>query len=438
MILPVGHDRGVLRLPKLTIGLIVLNILIYLITAGIMSSQQEESTNLILEMEKLKQELYLKYRFSDHNNEEFELPEAKNLIGFLEDLGEDREKFWEKFEEGKVVSELNDDYIRWKALKDRTEEKKQHNLVLKYGFIPSESTLHSFFTSLFLHAGILHLFGNMLFLWLVGCNMEDTWGRSTFLIFYLISGIAACLMHAWNYPDSTIPVIGASGAIAGIMGAFMIRHYNTRIKFVYFFLFFFRPIYGSFHARAYVALAFWIAEQLFWGLMTMNGGASGVAFWAHIGGFAFGAGLAIFFKYAKIEEKYIKPKLAEIEDYREFHQHPKLLEGFELMNADKHAEATESFKMVVKDDPSNFEAHQGLFKIYLSNDQKEEAIASANKLIELIINKQQALNVTEIYFRLKDSYPKVVLKPQNQFKVGRCLAELEDHETAIEVYKELV
>jgi membrane associated rhomboid family serine protease len=164
----------------------------------------------------------------------------------------------------------------------RAQESRAALVFRAYGYIPAQPHLLTLFTSMFLHAGWLHLIGNMLFLWLAGASLEDRWGRILYLILYLVSGVVATLIHAAMTPASTLPLVGASGAIAGLMGAFLIRLATTRIKLFYWFLFF----RGTFQAPAYVVLPLWLLQQF---LMAWQGLAGGVAVWAHIGGFVVGA-----------------------------------------------------------------------------------------------------------------------------------------------------
>lgn len=136
------------------------------------------------------------------------------------------------------------------------------------------------FTSMFMHGGWMHLIGNMLFLWIYGNNIEDYFGPVKFLIFYLVAGLAAVGLYTLPNIDSAIPLVGASGAIAGVMGAYLVLHPRAEITCLLFF-FFIQFIV----LPAKVVLGIWLVYQL---LMTLIGDQSGVAYLAHIGGFVFG------------------------------------------------------------------------------------------------------------------------------------------------------
>jgi membrane associated rhomboid family serine protease len=144
----------------------------------------------------------------------------------------------------------------------------------------------SIFTSMFLHGGWLHLLGNMLFLWIFGNNVEDRLGRLPFLLFYLVGGIAAALAQVVIDPHSTVPLVGASGAIAAALGAYIVLFPGARILSLVFLGFFYQLL----EVPAVILLGFWFLLQLFSGFASFGATTAqgGVAFFAHIGGFALG------------------------------------------------------------------------------------------------------------------------------------------------------
>ena len=152
------------------------------------------------------------------------------------------------------------------------------------------------FTSMFLHGGVFHVGGNMLYLWIFGDNVEDTLGHGRFLVFYLLSGIAAALVQTMVSPASEIPMLGASGAVSGVLGAYLLLFPHARVLTLLIFGFFFRMV----HIPAVIVLGFWIIVQFVSGLLTVTISATrgestggGVAWFAHIGGFV--AGMALLF-----------------------------------------------------------------------------------------------------------------------------------------------
>jgi membrane associated rhomboid family serine protease len=147
-----------------------------------------------------------------------------------------------------------------------------------------EGGLVPIFTSMFLHGGLMHLLGNMWFLWIFGDNIEDDLGHGGYLVFYLLCGVLATAAHYITNPLSTIPSVGASGAISGVMGAYVIRFPRAQITTLIPFIIFFTTV----DLPAIVMLLYWFAIQFLSGATTV-GAESGVAWWAHIGGFVAGA-----------------------------------------------------------------------------------------------------------------------------------------------------
>ncbi len=157
----------------------------------------------------------------------------------------------------------------------------------EWAMVPLEITqgeeYHTAITSMFLHGGYMHLAGNMLFLWIFGDNVEDTLGHGWFLVFYLLSGIGADVFHVVSNSSSPIPTVGASGAIAGVMGAYLLFFPKAKVDFLLFIVVIIKMI----TLPAFVVLIGWMAMQLFSGISSTAAGA-GVAYWAHIGGFIVG------------------------------------------------------------------------------------------------------------------------------------------------------
>jgi len=141
-------------------------------------------------------------------------------------------------------------------------------------------------TSMFIHGGFLHLIGNMLYLWIFGNNIEDLLGPIKFLVFYLVCGLVAALAHILTEPGSVVPTVGASGAVSGVLGAYLVAHPRARVVTLVFLGFFIRLI----QVPAAVILVFWFVLQIFSGVASLSTGvqASGVAWFAHIGGFLAG------------------------------------------------------------------------------------------------------------------------------------------------------
>lgn len=149
------------------------------------------------------------------------------------------------------------------------------------------------FTHMFLHGSWMHLLGNMWFLWLFGNNIEDSMGRLRFIVFYLLCGLTAAAAQVLTSPASTIPMVGASGAISGVMGAYLLLYPNVRVYTLVPLGFFIT----SMALPAWVMLGYWFVIQFISGLVSFGGDMGGVAFWAHVGGFV--AGIALIKIFAR-------------------------------------------------------------------------------------------------------------------------------------------
>ncbi len=173
----------------------------------------------------------------------------------------------------------------------------EHAVLYSYGMIPAElfglwhpprayqgiPPWSKLLTSMFLHGGWFHLIGNMLFLWIFGNNVEDVLGRGRYLLFYLCCGVAAALTQAFSNYGAHVPMVGASGAIAGVLGAYLLIYPHANIRVFVWIVIFFRMV----NVPAWILLGLWFAIQLVSGLARAPG-TPGVAFWAHIGGFVSG------------------------------------------------------------------------------------------------------------------------------------------------------
>ena len=188
------------------------------------------------------------------------------------------------------------------------------DLMLNYAVIPVRYTqpevahlfsLHdiaAIFTSMFLHGGWIHLIGNMWVLWIFGDNVEDRLGHAGYVVLYLASGVAAAMLHIYTNAGSAVPTIGASGAIAGIMGAYFRFYPFARVETLIP-PFFFGP---TFVLPAILFLGWWFLLQFFNGALSLGARSGGVAWWAHVGGFLFGFAVCLVIPRRRTQRSYIE------------------------------------------------------------------------------------------------------------------------------------
>jgi rhomboid family protein len=197
--------------------------------------------------------------------------------------------------------------LAWLLLQGMGSDDQLNASVCRYGLIPAD--LFSSFafdsksyvcgagnslgwggalSSMFMHGSWAHILGNMLFLWVFGDNVEDSMGTVRFAIFYLLSGLCAAAAQIISNPDSVLPMVGASGAIGGVMGAYIVLYPKVKVQLLVFIM--------VIRVPAIAMLGYWIVVQIIGGISSLSATGGGVAFWAHIGGFVGGAILVLFFK----------------------------------------------------------------------------------------------------------------------------------------------
>lgn len=307
----------------------------------------------------------------------------------------------------------------------------------KWGYIPAKPSLLTVFTYMFVHGGWFHLLGNLLFLYLTGPFIEDLWGRPAFAAFYLTVGMLSALAFGTHYPESTGPLVGASGAIAGVMGAFLIKYWNIKINFFYWVFIFFR---GTFQAPAWLMLPLWLALELFNARImdTLNPeSGGGVAHWAHVWGFALGMTIALGMNFFKIEERFLHPKIQA-----------KLLEGEGGFDIVAHAIRQKNLGMIrnaydvlleeAHRNPGNREVVETLWEFAHEMGQPEEASCIFIKLIEKEIRQDQLDAAHAHFVDLRQKLPGASLGPMYQLTLVKYLTETHDVERAKELAAELL
>ena len=273
----------------------------------------------------------------------------------------------------------------------------------RWGLSPNKISFPGLITHIFIHGGWLHLMGNLLFLYLTGPFVEDLWGRWIFLIFYLLIGILSGLMFCAHYPHITGPLIGASGAIAGVMGAFLLHFWKTRIRFAYFFAFF---LTGTFKAPAWLMLPLWMAMELL-NAGTMDqitgGKGGGTAHWAHVWGFVFGFLFALILKWSRFVERRIQPTLeaaTRLSDTGlEWYE-----EGLNLIDKGKWKEAQHSLVKASRAHPGDPDIIDTLQMVTRHTGDPSPYIERASGLIEARLRTAERSSSVGLFFHLCDEY----------------------------------
>jgi membrane associated rhomboid family serine protease len=298
MLIPLGHEQtSVRRLPWVTFTVMGLCLVIFILMAPTEHRNEMESF--------LKLQQALGY-YTQHPYLEM-VPRFRSI--FVNELGEDQAVMFAEHmrlagpEAPTDRAQLEAEQDRFNSVVDAYFSVIDGSLLSRFGLVPASFKTSHLVTYQFLHVGWLHLVFNLLMLFVVGPFVEDVWGRPIFAAFYLAAGAAAGLMFAIRYPDLQMPLVGASGAIAGVMGAFLVRYVRSKIRFV---VWLGVPV-GPFSAPAWVIFPMWFAIQIFsaQSLERQLPEGGGVAFWAHVWGFVFGVVFAAAMAQLRVEQRYL-------------------------------------------------------------------------------------------------------------------------------------
>jgi membrane associated rhomboid family serine protease len=357
MIIPLNHEnmKG-RRWPYVTIGIIALNTVFFLATHWAMERESQQ-------MGVIREHIIL--LAAAHPDTPMNTSERKLVDSFRQS----QSKMWALLASPvhKPFNAWDTEIHAWTAprceeemtlLGGQLDQMQAGSILGRYAFYPSRRTPISYLSANFLHAGWMHLIFNMWFLWLAGAILEDTWGRPLYATFYLISGVTAIWGYALVYPNGLIPVIGASGAIASLMGAFLALFPKTKIQ-LGFFYWIITPRLYRFKAPAFAVLPLWLGMQLLSGVLA--GESGGVAYWAHIGGFGFGLAVALILRYSGIEQKVdqaIHEKVGWSAD-------PHIVNATDLLEKEQFDGAVSELKSLIAEKPGCIDAYEMLPSVYL-------------------------------------------------------------------------
>lgn len=239
---------------------------------------------------------------------------------------------------------------------------EQESFSWKYAFHSYRSSPASLVTSSFLHQGVLHLFGNMWFLYLTGAILEASWGYWLFSLVYILGGIAALFAQAVADPASFTFVVGASGAVAACMGAFLVRFPWVKIDLAWIWWVWIRPVTYRFAISALYILPLWVGLEIIYGFFE----ADHVAHWAHVGGFAFGAVAALLIEKTGLE-KFVNRE----DEKRTWHPDPQVLEAIAMMEKGSNAQAALLMRRFVQVHPASLDGYETLLRAQQAMEDKE-------------------------------------------------------------------
>jgi membrane associated rhomboid family serine protease len=299
-----------------------------------------------------------------------------------------------------------------------------------WGYVPARPRRIALLTSLFMHAGWMHLLGNMLFLLLTGPFVEDVYGRPLFAAFYLGGGIAATLVHALAQGDSQAGLVGASGAIAAVMGAFLVRFGTRRIGFLMMPIPLLPWIRTHFLMPAFVVIPAWLVQQL---LFAHSDRASSTAWWAHIGGLAAGVAFALVMRLSRAEQRLIDPA---IQKKVELTTHPSLEQLVDARVEGRLEEARALLDDALRHDPASLDAWSEAYELGLAANDGPATSRALVRLLDLYGKAKEeqlaARLVRDVRWRELGS-----VSPQAYLSAAAWLEKDGDLRHALELYDEL-
>jgi len=393
MLIPIGHEnlRG-RRWPYISAAIIALNVLAFLGTHWTLEAESRrvgEIRSHILILAGAHPDL----RMSEEAQSFVQNFEQNNpqLAEKLRSPSREIEDAWDA--RMRMVEDPGELQLDMDTLCQQYADEQNSSMLRNYAYVPAAPRPISYLTSLFLHAGWLHLIFNMWFLWLAGTILEDTWGRVIYPAFYLLCGLLATVAHGMVNAGSLTPALGASGAIAGLMGAFLVRFPKTKIRMMWMFLLGFRIWRYKFSAPAFALLPLWLAQEFLSGVFTAASG--GVAHWAHIGGFVAGALLALALRYTGLEQKADQAIEAKVTWTAE----ENLLAATDALDQNDLDGALDALKMHLAQKPDDAEAQNLLLNVYW---KKQDMTAYRDQLATVCRAYVNARQMDQAWERYQD------------------------------------
>jgi membrane associated rhomboid family serine protease len=429
MLIPLRHGQmSARRWPVVTFALIAINVVAFVATTGVIDRDSTKAEDLIVRLvilaaahpEVQRSPLAEKFLTGfQHDNPEVWAEVSTHPATATQSLSQTDSELSPGDDPAELQREMQSID---KGLKDLTAT----SFTWKYAFIAGDRNLIGYLTSNFLHGGWLHLIGNMWFLWLAGFILEDVWGRPLYIAFYLIAGIAATQLQAWSNPGSMIPQLGASGAVAGLMGAFLVRFPRMKIHMAW--LFMWRLI--RFDASAYWLLPLWLLVEIFSG--SIWGSSEGVAHWAHVGGFVFGAAVAVAIRHSGLEQK----ANVAIEKRVNLLNDPEIRQAMGMIDREEFAGAAGLLEAYVNSNPESIDGWSLLCQTYRRKGDKAGYFAALTRVCEIHLQQREPDAAWDAYEEFVQAGGDT-MPAGTWLKLGRIAEDRKEYERALAEYEKL-
>ena len=397
-LLPVGQEDNTLRrLPWISVGILLVCIAMQFYASSVETALERELTPLL--------------------EERFTLG-AQLKTGRLSAPGDPR-------------------LARYQAIEQEIDAVMARLPAMQLGYKPAEGGVRNMLTSIFAHAGWMHLIGNMWFLYLVGCKLEDRWGGWQFLAFYLVAGCLAARAFGALHSESMVPLIGASGAVAGAMGAFFVCHARTRMVFHLYFLII---KVAKFRVPAWVMLGLWLAEQVSMTIVEARAG-SPVAYSAHAAGFAFGAIVALTLRATGADEA-LDHASAQAAEGPGWEAHPGYVRALGARDRNDDEAARGFLHVLLKDTPDHAGGHEMLLDLYFDQRPASADLFDVDLSVPFLIDHYQRAGMDEaliaVYRRLRHEVPTYGLTDQELLRVATAAHRRKENALVVTAVTEMM
>ncbi len=437
MLIPIKHENmEARRWPVVTLALIAINVAVFLLTLSAIDNETPELGEVkshILILAALHPELKMQ-------------PESQRLVdGFKENHPDQWKQVQNPYRDVinaydakiRMMEDTSKLQAEMDSLNTQFVSLAKTSVVEQYAFVPAQPTAISYLTANFLHGGWLHLIGNMWFLWLAGFVLEDVWGRWLYSAFYLIAGAVALQFYAWSNPGSITPTLGASGAVAALMGAFLVRFPKMKIEMAWIWWFSMANLLRTgnpfrmfrFQASVFWLLPLWLGTEILFG--TLSGSSGGVAHWAHVGGFLFGALAALAIQHSGIEHKTNKA----IEEKLGWTNDPELEQASGMMDHGQLAEAQVLLTNYVAVKPGSLDAWNLLRTIYQRQSDTKSYLDATVKTCALHLKAHEIEAAFKDYAEFVDSGGK--MPASTWLDLCKGAEEMKEFDRAFAEYHEL-
>ena len=367
---PISKEGGLARRPTATLVLIAINVALYLIAWPVQKTSSQFQGGAFIQLAQI--ELQIEKEFLGARGKG---PGAFVHASRLRERTAFERSFWERFAAGQIIDKTERRWIDWDRARDRWLDLKTSAPYFRWGMHPDNGNPLSWLTSVFLHFGFWHLFGNMLGLWIAGSCLEDVWGPRYLLLIFLGSGLLANIAHVLHYGDQDVIGVGASGAVAGLFGAFLVRMAMQKLRFVIL------PFLPTVALPGWIAFLPWAAFEV---RNAMSGMVSGINHWVHVGGLVTGALIGLGLRLARADER-AKPQLEAIDRRAGQRKREKLeAEAFERSERHDLKGATELFVKGCQADPGVHRSYSNALRRLMLQARREEAAEVARDTLDAI------------------------------------------------------